>query len=322
MSLLHHYYGWADSLPEPPQRAGATPSAQLRIQKIPAHIADEIWASTAHLPLSISFLSWPVDEELSSTDATLKKGGITRAPLPTEAANLVWRQAEVKGENVRLDWSREGALAPPSEMRPPNQDVADLPEALQHRVTQGYYFSAPRRINLQEASVVKTEIKTLASEKIPARGMRRCFLNDSRVCVGSWGKSRSSSRRSSSSADRPRSRRSSSAYRLTRSWRCVGGASSSALPPAQLGSGQQQDMISLAKRRFRSSRCPRVRLTAHVPLCSAIAGQAQPRRRARGRGGSPAGPTLAPLPSLQPPDQLTPWFWWLKMGPQANLDFC
>ena len=136
-----------------------------------------------------------MDEELSSTDATLKKGGITRAPLLAEAANLLWRQAEVKGENVRLDWSREGALPPPSEMRPPNQDVADLSEALQHRVTQGYYFSGPRHINLQEASVVKTEIKALASEKIPARGMRRCFLNDSRVCVGSWGKGRSSSRR-------------------------------------------------------------------------------------------------------------------------------
>ena len=136
MSLLHHYYGWADSLPEPPHRPGALPSLQPRVQRIPAHVLDEIWACAVHLPLSVSFLRWPVDEELSSTDATLKKGGITRAPLPGEAANLMWRQVEVKGENVRLDWSREGALPPPCEMRPPNQDVADLSEALQHRITQ------------------------------------------------------------------------------------------------------------------------------------------------------------------------------------------
>ena len=59
MSLRHHYYGWTDSLPEPPRRLGATPSAEPRVQKIPAHILDEIWACSAHLPLSVPFRGGP-----------------------------------------------------------------------------------------------------------------------------------------------------------------------------------------------------------------------------------------------------------------------
>ena len=56
--------------------------------------------------------------------------------------------------------------------------VLGLSEALQHRVTQSYSFSSPRHIDFLQASVVKTEIKTLAPEKVSSRGMRRCFLNE------------------------------------------------------------------------------------------------------------------------------------------------
>ena len=96
---------------------------------------------------------------------------------------------------MRLDWESSPLPPPVSGMRPPAKDLNDLSNSLLHRVTQGYRFRTRRRINLQEASVVKQEIITLADKTDVEVGQRRCFLNDSRVCVGAWGKGGTSSRR-------------------------------------------------------------------------------------------------------------------------------
>ena len=41
------------------------------MQKIPAHIQDEIWGASVHSPFALANLRRQVDEELFSSDATL-----------------------------------------------------------------------------------------------------------------------------------------------------------------------------------------------------------------------------------------------------------
>ena len=76
-----HFSAWSSSLPPPPGRTAGAPvpqegtSSGERVEKIRCHILDEIWAVCVHLPLASTNMKRQVDEEISSTDATLVKGG-------------------------------------------------------------------------------------------------------------------------------------------------------------------------------------------------------------------------------------------------------
>ena len=72
---------------------------------LPARIRDELLGAMLLLLLATSNIRRPVSATISATDATPQKGGRCRAQVLSSVARELYRQAEDRGEHVRLDWT-------------------------------------------------------------------------------------------------------------------------------------------------------------------------------------------------------------------------
>jgi hypothetical protein len=76
-------------------------------------------------------------------------------------------------------------------LRPPNQDVGALGLSLDWTFTASYNFPKAAHVNIQEARAISRCVKREAN--ISKQPFRMLLLSDSMVCVGAFGKGRSSS---------------------------------------------------------------------------------------------------------------------------------
>ena len=84
-----------------------TENPQLRFLSRKA--AQELAIVSALAPVLASNLAAPFSDHIYATDASMEKGGVTAAPLSSEVSGFLWRDADKKGCNARLD-SRAAAF--------------------------------------------------------------------------------------------------------------------------------------------------------------------------------------------------------------------
>ena len=180
-SLQHHIYKYMDSM-------HATKPCWL-----PHFIRDELMSMAIHLPFCKWNMRKKFSQEILATDATPISGGAVMAPAPEALLRALWRQAETRGECVRLDrTAMDEMLVSEKAPKEPSVFASAVSECLPWRVTASYSFRQTSHINLQEARALKREVVKLASSPSNINTIQLC-LNDSRVCVGAFAKGRSSS---------------------------------------------------------------------------------------------------------------------------------
>ncbi len=96
-----------------------TESPQLR--PLGRRAAQELAIAAALAPVLASNLAAPFCKDIYATDASMEKGGITVAPLDSELSGFLWRDADKKGSNARLE-SRASAFL--SKYDPMHENVA------------------------------------------------------------------------------------------------------------------------------------------------------------------------------------------------------
>jgi len=139
------------------------------------------------LPLAEAETRWPVSTRVSTTDATLTRGGATAFWSRTELGNALYWMTEQKGCRTRLHPSVE--LRDP--LLPAFADVEHLIACGDHHVTRSLACRESRHINLQEIDEVIREVEGAA--EVSLLGERMSNGVDSTVTLGAWGKGRSGS---------------------------------------------------------------------------------------------------------------------------------
>ena len=139
------------------------------------------------LPLAWGDTRWPVEERVSTTDATPSAGGATGAFVSRDLSEALYRSSEQKGCRTRLT----GWTDPAAALLPAFPIIDDVMSAASHRVSRAGPCSARRHINLQELDEVIREVRARATPG--SLGSRVTNATDSTVGLGSWGKGRSGS---------------------------------------------------------------------------------------------------------------------------------
>ena len=120
--------------------------------------------------------------------------GACTATLPADQWFQAYRLSEQRGEYVRLDWVTTDD-APPTALSDQRGSSALLAATLPWRTVLQLpptMDRTPQHINVLEARAILQLLKRLVNRG--ARNARVLILSDSRVCVGAFGKGRSSSR--------------------------------------------------------------------------------------------------------------------------------
>ena len=142
------------------------------------------------MPLAHADLRSPVCTTVTCSDATPTRTGIVSGCVSSECAKALFDHCEHKCKYTRLDWGPEDWQLQP-------WDVFELPEVLGCAiasapwvVSRSFPFTSIDHINIQEARAMKA---ALICQCRSHRG-RKTFVNgiDSRACLGSWAKGRSS----------------------------------------------------------------------------------------------------------------------------------
>ena len=114
MSLLTSTYGFLDGFPE----AG--------LRGLPPGIVDKLLGCILFLASSETNIRAPVEPILFATHSTLARAGACSPPISQSLADRLYRAAEFRGEDVRLDWSDFDLSHQPTCMKEPSQDVDTL----------------------------------------------------------------------------------------------------------------------------------------------------------------------------------------------------
>ena len=179
MSLLQDTYQFIAKL---------QPKKQYRM---PVGVREELLWMCMCLPVMHSNARWPVSNRVGASDASLSGGGRAACLTTGPIAKTLYRYSEHTGEPVRLDWSK-GAVEPVSTMKGAPLELENLMLAHSWTTSHKCKFSHRQHINILEMKMIKAELKALVKESTdPCRAV---LLVDSRVCVGAFGKGRSSSR--------------------------------------------------------------------------------------------------------------------------------
>lgn len=145
----------------------------------------------------VTNLRSPVAQWLYLTDASLQRGGITRAPLSPSLGAELWRFGDLRG---RHSW-----LAPCSVysdviaklgrvLSPLEAAFSAIATSLPHRVVANYRFRTPHHITLQECLVYRA-LMVHAGAELSLHDHRLVNGFDSQAVCGAAAKGRSSSHR-------------------------------------------------------------------------------------------------------------------------------
>ena len=121
--------------------------SESEVRRLPVLVAEELVVAGLFLGLSSSNIRWPVSNRISSTDATLERGGTETYTLPV-VANCLYKLAVQKGEYVRLDWAATGLPAPTSTMTEMQPRLRSIMMAHRWKATRSYRFSEVSHVNL------------------------------------------------------------------------------------------------------------------------------------------------------------------------------
>lgn len=172
-SVFHSAFKWCDSLTD------GELVAWDRVARA------EVAIATLMLPVAESNIAWPIADWISTTDATLTRGGATAAWCNQELAETLYRVCETRGCRVRLRSWREG----PTDLLPTMPEVEHLVGAMTHQVSRATPCQKARHINLQEIDEATREIEIMAGDG--CLGVRRVNGTDSNVSLGARAKGRS-----------------------------------------------------------------------------------------------------------------------------------
>ena len=134
--------------------------------RCPQDVKDELLWGVFLLPVAHANIRWPLSSRLSCTDATPVSGGSVSCEVTPGVARALYRLAEHRGEQVRLDWDGLQCLTLPSRMSRPSAFTDSLVAALPWKLERQYSFKQLSHVNLQELRAIKTELKVRVSEKL------------------------------------------------------------------------------------------------------------------------------------------------------------
>ena len=180
MCVFSRSYKWLTNLPE------------HKMIALPVDIREELIAAACLLPIAVANLRSPLSTVVTCSDATPVRAGVTKAVVSRKCAEALFLHSAHKGQYTRLDWG-------PDDWSPQVWDGHHLPQVLSEVVSGAeweicgaYDFHTIDHVNIQEARAMKSALNFHVAES-SIRGPS-IVLNgtDSRVCLGSWAKGRSS----------------------------------------------------------------------------------------------------------------------------------
>lgn len=164
-----------------------TDARPLKVAPLPGFVADELILVAVLSPLAFTDLGADIAPEVFLTDASCSHGAVVSAKVADDEAAYLWAQAQRRGVHVRLDGSWDD-----SQVVVGDEVVQDWCEAIQWKPVVDYKFRQRSHINLQEMMAWRTLVKRLA--RMPRWRRTRVAVGlDSKVCIGSLAKGRSSS---------------------------------------------------------------------------------------------------------------------------------
>ncbi|CAK0800076.1 unnamed protein product [Prorocentrum cordatum] len=152
---FHRSFTWLESL-----------TSERDLVTIPADIRDELFAAAALLALGVAHIRWPVDPEVSASDATEDSYGSCTAKVPSKISRALFRVGAHRGEHVRLDWNEIDQVLAPTRMCRPLSDINEAFASFDWKVQRGGRFSKHSHINLQEMRALKGEIRRRGFQNI------------------------------------------------------------------------------------------------------------------------------------------------------------
>jgi len=159
--------------------------------RVPQRVSDELVGSILLLPLSYTNIRYPFASRILATDATPTQCGSCWAKAPQKVSRDLFSAAERKGENSRLDWTAADIANFPCDLVEAGKELSALVRALPWVSPHSFKPESTAHINIQEARAFGHELVRHAGRRIEY--CRMLSVNDSRVCVGAFGKGRSSS---------------------------------------------------------------------------------------------------------------------------------
>ncbi|CAK0798347.1 unnamed protein product, partial [Prorocentrum cordatum] len=152
---FHRSFTWLESL-----------TSERDLVAIPADIRDELFAAAALLALGVAHIRWPVDPEVSASDATEDSYGSCTAKVPSKISRALFRVGAHRGEHVRLDWNEIDQVLAPTRMCRPLSDINEAFASFDWKVQRGGRFTKHSHINLQEMRALKGEIRRRGFQNI------------------------------------------------------------------------------------------------------------------------------------------------------------
>jgi hypothetical protein len=160
---------------------------------IPDAIRSELVMLALCLPLCEADVRWPISEKVSATDATPTFMGACEAAAPSKVTHDMYRVSEHRGTYTRLDWPCFDISPAATRLKRPTAALADIVRSLDWHTTCSKPFHFIHHVNVQEMEALSVELQRVCTTA-SLEGQRRVVACDSGVCVGAWGKGRSSSK--------------------------------------------------------------------------------------------------------------------------------
>ena len=161
-----------------------------RVYKVPHDIRDELLGAALVLPCAHADLRASLSSTLTCSDATQVGGGVTSVEVAGECAEGLFRHGEHRGAYTRLDWGPDDWQLKPWTGHQLPEVLVDVIRGASWKVDRSFLFSQSDHVNVQEARALKS---ALVQHCLRSSAPEVCINGtDSRVCLGAFGKGRSS----------------------------------------------------------------------------------------------------------------------------------
>ena len=178
MCVLSRSYRWLQTL------------SLGKVYRVPQDIRDELLGAALLLPCVHAVIRASLSSTLACSDATQVGGGATSVEVAAECAEGLFRHGEHRGAYTRLDWGPDDWQLEPWTGHQLPDVLVDPIRGAHWKVDRSFLSSQSDHVNVQEARALKAAL------------VQHCFRSnasevwsngtDSRVCLGTFGKGRSS----------------------------------------------------------------------------------------------------------------------------------
>ena len=181
MSVFGKAFKWTSNLPD------------CIVHSIPFDVKLELIGAALLVLLAVSDIRAPVSCDITTSDATPTRAGVTVARVSQACASALYDHSEQKGTYTRLNWDdSHWELTPWSHAELPSV-LKEAVACAEWQVDRSFEFTAIDHVNIQEARAARAALKAQCKRSLaPA-----VLVNgtDSRVCLGAFAKGRSSAHR-------------------------------------------------------------------------------------------------------------------------------